>query len=98
MHFSASRPVKFAEKYPLPGTEIQFTVFYDNLLAAPEKRALAVGVGIAFAMTIAGIVLWHQLSQGQKNIMGHIGISVFVNSDRRRGMRTIYYYVAVTDC
>ena len=54
-HGSASRPVELTEVDPLPCPEDQTAVLDEDLLAAPHERALAVRVGVAFAVAIARV-------------------------------------------
>ena len=52
---SASWPVELAEVDPLPRPEDQAAVLDEDLFAAPDERALAVRVGVPFAVAIARV-------------------------------------------
>jgi hypothetical protein len=55
--------IKFTEKNTLPGTKGERSSLYENMFTAANYCALAVGVGIALAMPIAGTMDRHQFGK-----------------------------------
>jgi hypothetical protein len=96
-HLSVAGAVEFTEENSLPGAEDQGFVFYENLFAAANYRALGVCIGITFGMTIARPAVGYEFLERQENIMRNGRIGIFVYSDSGGRVRTMYDYVAIAN-
>ncbi len=94
-YFSVSWAVEFAEKDALPGAELQFSGLYQDLFAAADKRAFAVGIGVSLGMPVARAIVRYQFGQGQEYVVRNTGVGIFVYGNCCGCVRTIDYYIAI---
>ena len=83
---SAAWPVKFTEKYLLPGTQHEVALFYKNSQGAAHKRGHDVGGRVAFKMLVRMVHGYQDLETGD-NILLDRGVAPFVNSQSRSCVR-----------
>jgi hypothetical protein len=95
--FSVAGTVELTKENALPCAENKGLAFYDYLSATANYRALHMGIGIAFGMAIAGMVIGYQLLEGQKNIVRYGRVGVFVYGDSSGRVRTINYHIPITN-
>jgi hypothetical protein len=95
MHLSDSWPVKFAKIQPLPCSQYKTAVFHYQRLACANQRAFDMSIGIALRVPVAATMLRDKLFEGQENVIDHSGISVFIDSDGRSGVRAEYKNLAI---
>jgi hypothetical protein len=96
-HSSAAGAVEFAEEYTLPGTEVERIVLNEDLPAATDEGAFAMGIRVALKMAVSWSMRRYQFLEGQEYIVGDGAVGVFVYGDGGSSVRTIDYQVAVGD-
>jgi len=94
-HFPAAWAVEFAEENPLPRAQRQLAALYQDLLTAADNGAFAVGVGIAFKMSVPRSMMGYEFGKRQKYIVRDGRVSVFVYGNSRRRMWAVDYRIAV---
>jgi hypothetical protein len=89
--------VEFAEEYALPGAEDQKAVFYQDISAATNDGAFAVGIGVAFGVFVGGAKARDQFFEGQQYVVHDGSVGVFVYCYRCCSVGTIDGDDAVDD-
>jgi len=90
MDFSGARAVEFGKPDPLPCPQKQFPPGDDKGDGRPDKACLGMGRRIALAVEEFPPVRGDPV-QGKADVMGDIGVGVFVYRNCRSGMGNKYH-------
>ena len=71
-------PVEFQKVNTLPGSELKYSVFYNQGEAWPRKNSFNVGVGISFIVT-EGCFSRDHFGQVLEKISLDVGVRIFVD-------------------
>lgn len=83
------RAVEFAEINSLPGSQPEPALRHQNLPRGSEHGGFDMGGRVAFAMTVLRVLPGHGFFQGVNHVPDHIGVGVFLDGDRRGGVRHV---------
>gem|GEM_PF-79906 len=84
---SRTRTVELAEVNALPGSQQEPPTRHDNLFARADRARFEVRGGISFSMPeLRPIGIG--LREGKEQITHHVGVGVFIDSNRRGSVRT----------
>lgn len=77
-YFSLTRPVEFAQIYPLPATKTEPAIFERHGNARADERRFDVGVGIVFEVLEIRLVLRDQPFQKAEHVTLYVRIGIFI--------------------
>src|SRR5271165_2349063 len=89
MHRPAARSIELAEIDPLPPPEHQLAVLDQHGGAGADQARLDMAVAVALTVAKARLRLRNAALQPQQHVMDHVGISVLVDRDGGRRVRTV---------